>query len=949
MSNVKKLYICKNLDELEEKTSIPDVRSKEMRSLLETARKIIEEATKRYNEGDQEAAYILYTRYFNLLNNIHKRDNYPQYKSQIRKILGDNQTNKLTMDRLEDLTKSLDKRYTLLNLSNANDITQTSLTQLRKLDLTSHPNNQIQRSRSVSPIRNGVERNGLLSAITCQQLYDCMQAQSVLVMDCRPSGDYGDSKLNYPLSFNVPAEIIRDGMSAGKLQDKLDQESKKLWSARAIKDQVVLMDWNSSSTELKAHSPISILLDILQRWDPDVVYRSPIRILEGGYEFFVMAYPTCCTNPTVVMPQLSSTLIETSALIEDIEYPSVNDIQLKDDIIAKNQSNSSLTNHKTSSSGRPTVDRSSKSAAMKLYDEKRNAINEIAKEQEVLLEKAKENDEQLEQIAEQLNSVDHKKQLINGGKEMMYQFMQLESEAEDYKNEITRLKAELHHYRRRDEEEKANLPIQLVKDVEQIEAKIEERERVDEQRKKERQQLAEKFAIANKTKCLTRNNNSKAQFEENDLEEDKENLKQSLSTTKLNPPQFDRSIKPKHSSPVDTEVRLRNFSPVSGKVLFAAFTQSMSLYKMIIAGINIQLPTAKRFFPIIRRKGRGLTGLKNLGNTCYMNSIIQCLSNTPPLAEYCVTDKYKNYVSRNNKTRGEIVDEVAALIKMLWTGGYKYVASRDLKYVIGQYQKMFRGYEQQDSHEFLTILMDWLHSDLQTLTLDPLREPMTASDKAWLDFTKAKESLILHLFYGQIKSIVKCAECENESATYECFSNLSLELPENDSTCDLRECLDMYFSGERIHGWNCPRCEHNRDGLHVTTKHAIKKLNIAKLPPVLVIHLKRFYADTDSPSPSYKKKMNYLRFPLQNLDMSPYITVSERKRSTPTLYRLYAVSNHYGFMESGHYTAFCKNDALNHWYKFDDHMVTSLDSSKVISSAAYILFYTRLSPLQAIN
>uniref|UniRef100_A0A1B0BMZ2 Ubiquitin carboxyl-terminal hydrolase n=1 Tax=Glossina palpalis gambiensis TaxID=67801 RepID=A0A1B0BMZ2_9MUSC len=917
MSNFKKLYICKNLDELEEKTGIPDVRTREMRSLLESARKINEEATKRYNEGDQEAAYILYTRYFNLLNNIHKRDNYQQYKSQIRKILGDNQTNKLTMDRLEDLTKSLDKRYTLLNknanLSNANEITQTSLMQLRQLDLTSHSNNQIQRSRSVSPLKNGVERNGLLNAITCQQLYDSMQAQSVLVMDCRPSSDYGESKLNYSLSFNVPAEIIREGMSAGKLQDKLDQESKKLWSARAIKDQVVLMDWNSSATELKGNSPIRILLDILQWWDPDVVYRSPIRILEGGYEFFVMGYPTRCINPMVVKPQLSSTFMECSVLIEDIEYPSVNDIQLKDDIIAKNQSNSSLIIHKTSSSGRPTVDRSSKSAAMKLYDDKRKTINEIAKEQEVLLEKAKENDEQLEQIAEQFNSVDHKKQLINGETEMMYQFMQLESEAEDYKNEIKRLKAQIHHYRRRDEEEKANLPIQLVKDVEQIEAKIEERERVDEQRKKERQQLAEKFAIANKNKCLTRNNNSKAHFEENDLEENKENLKLTIPTTKLNPPQFDRSIKPKHSSPVDTEERIRNFSPVSGKV------------------------------------GRGLTGLKNLGNTCYMNSIIQCLSNTPSLAEYCITDKYKNYVSRNNKTRGEIVDEVAAIIKMLWTGGYKYVASRDLKYIIGQYQKMFRGYEQQDSHEFLTILMDWLHSDLQTLTLDPLREPKTASDKAWLDFTKAKESLILHLFYGQIKSIVKCAECENESATYECFSNLSLELPENDSTCDLEECLDMYFSGERIHGWNCPKCEHKRDALHVTTKHAIKKLNIAKLPPVLVIHLKRFYADTDSPCPSYKKKLNYLRFPLQNLDMSPYITVSERKRSTPTLYRLYAVSNHYGFMESGHYTAFCKNDALNHWYKFDDHMVTPLDSSKVISSAAYILFYTRLSPLQAIN
>lgn len=128
--------------------------------------------------------------------------------------------------------------------------------------------------------------------------------------------------------------------------------------------------------------------------------------------------------------------------------------------------------------------------------------------------------------------------------------------------------------------------------------------------------------------------------------------------------------------------------------------------------------------------------------------------------------------------------------------------------------------------------MDWLHCDLQTLKASDIpRENMPASEKAWLEFTKARESLILHLFYGQIKSTVKCTKCLHESATFECFSNLSLELPSNTNMCDLDQCMDMYFNGERIQGWNCPFCKQKRE--------AIKKLDISKLPPILVVHLKR--------------------------------------------------------------------------------------------------------------
>lgn len=171
---------------------------------------------------------------------------------------------------------------------------------------------------------------------------------------------------------------------------------------------------------------------------------------------------------------------------------------------------------------------------------------------------------------------------------------------------------------------------------------------------------------------------------------------------------------------------------------------------------------------------------------------------------------------------------------------------------------------------------------------------INASEKAWLEYTKAKESFILRLFYGQIKSTLKCKTCGEESATFDTFSNLSLELPPIDIDRDnLTQCFNSYFHGENISGWNCPKCNVPRD--------AIKKLDISKLPPVLIIHLKRFYAD---PYGNYRKKTVYVDYPLTSLDMLPYVAPNERANiaATSRPYHLYAVSNHYGTLESGHYT-----------------------------------------------
>ncbi|CAB3233030.1 unnamed protein product, partial [Arctia plantaginis] len=350
----------------------------------------------------------------------------------------------------------------------------------------------------------------------------------------------------------------------------------------------------------------------------------------------------------------------------------------------------------------------------------------------------------------------------------------------------------------------------------------------------------------------------------------------------------------------------------------------------MVLKVKVRLKYSQNHIVCLFRRSRGLTGLKNLGNTCYMNSIIQCLNNTAILVTYFCNGQYLEHVNRSHSTRGAIAEELAAVVRALWSGQYRFIATRDLRNEVGKHQRAFRGCEQQDSHEFLTILMDWLHLDLQfTINMPPHKDSLPPSEKAWHEYTKSKESLILRLFYGQIKSTVKCTVCGKQSVTYESFSNLSLELPANANRCTLSDCLKLYLNGETIPGWNCPNCKEKRD--------AVKKLDISRLPPVLVIHFKRFYVDPkEYMCNAYRKKQTYIDFPLEDLDMRQFSLHCPSNHS----YNLYAVSNHYGSMEGGHYTAYCKSSVYGKWYKYDDHVVTEISSSEVKSSAAYILFYT---------
>uniref|UniRef100_A0A8C3JDY0 Ubiquitin carboxyl-terminal hydrolase 8 n=1 Tax=Calidris pygmaea TaxID=425635 RepID=A0A8C3JDY0_9CHAR len=341
--------------------------------------------------------------------------------------------------------------------------------------------------------------------------------------------------------------------------------------------------------------------------------------------------------------------------------------------------------------------------------------------------------------------------------------------------------------------------------------------------------------------------------------------------------------------------------------------------------------------PVFGGSGPALTGLRNLGNTCYMNSILQCLCNAPHLADYFNRNLYQDDINRSNFLghKGEVAEEFGVIMKALWTGQYKYISPKDFKITIGKINDQFAGYSQQDSQELLLFLMDGLHEDLNKADnrkrykeenndhLDDFR----AAELAWHKHKQLNESIIVALFQGQFKSTVQCLTCHKKSRTFEAFMYLSLPLASS-SKCTLQECLRLFSKEEKLTDNNRFYCSHCK-----TRRDSLKKIEIWKLPPVLLVHLKRFSYDG-----RWKQKLQTsVDFPLETLDLSQYVIGPKNNLKR---YNLFSVSNHYGGLDGGHYTAYCKNASKQRWFKFDDHEVSEISSSSVKSSAAYILFYT---------
>ncbi|XP_059089998.1 ubiquitin carboxyl-terminal hydrolase 8-like [Tigriopus californicus] len=1041
MPELKALYLARDLSQLNQETVLsPALMKSKAQSLLNSMSRLSRECERFEAQGDQEQAYVLAMRAFQLITLIRQKPDYVKDKKYFDGMIGPTTTHKLIL-KCESLSQALKERYekrkAQTRLPDPGPQIQPSVDQdPDPPPPTAHPD-----PGPASHHRPSIEAKAL------KRLMD-QRSTAFLLLDVRPRADFEATHIKHPYVLNVPGEVLVPGVTARHVERGLRVQDRLDWPKRLSVDRLILLDWQSS--QIEANSPLQYLRDAMMQWD-ETNHRYKCAepwILVGGHEAFALHYPMAVSNPKLarapkpaqrptlaglgdlssleypdldqgfiqtpspertpsLMSSASSTILASGAVTVTQSLgptPVIPDRQAKPKAVhfqppsqiesLPNSSTSSVSSldkgfliSDVSSSQPPLIpSRALKAKVLIAQSDPRRTMQDVLEAEQDLVEDsiqiekkslALEKDWELLRLRREREHDDvMRSELLKKEEALLEQLEKVHLESDEREQENRELREQLKDMKDqmdRQVQKSQAFDREMAEQRQREQIRAREREQTEikrelEKKRQERRAAEERHIHQEKEELERRAREAAAKRKEVERElearrllqqqQQQQQQRRQLELQKQKQKQQEQSQSPQRSMPKSDTYKMplkddsessfgslnrSHSSPNIAQLLADEEEEGRSfdfprpkIDRLAKPGMSSSFGGARNFQPVWKsNQEKGLTGLKNLGNTCYMNSVLQCMSNFPILAQFFMESNFQKQINKKSRTRGEFAVEFSELLRQLWSGQCKSISPKDLKRTFGKHVESFQGTKQQDAHEFLTKLVESLHDDLNEIQVnmklpeidyDQMGE-ISGARKAWELAKKIDKSFIHELFYGQMKSSLKCLSCGFESPKYETFFQLSLNLPLDSSKCTVRDCLERYLEPESVE-WACPKCK--RSGMN----H--KKLDIIKFPLILIIHLSRFFHDEYGFS---GKKQNRVEFEINGFSVGQYARACGGKENRYMDYQLQGVCNHFGTLEGGHYTAYCFSQAYNSWFKYDDHEVTSMSVSNVKSPAAYMLFY----------
>ena len=702
----KKDLIYSSFEEFRQKTSFDFSKLDFNRpSICNSLLKLYDQGTSCLSLGDDEKAYMLLFRFFEGYLKLKSSKLYKQDKNYVDNFISKEKLNQ-TMSILETLNEEIKQRYQEQNENKYQIITnEINICENMSESMTEN----LAETTAISNCINPTEFTNLIR----QNLY------KILLIDIRNESEYQQSRINldYLITsdgkeknlishINISDELI--DTTCWNISDALakkDQKASEIFSQRFNYDYLILFDSNSFYKDLKSDSKLMILKRALYDYDLKKIKNEPV-VLDGGWSQWLLYYPACKT--VSIQASISVPIVEEKKI--DIDYPEVAEITEQNEVLSETDERP----QEPELAIKPLVDRTNKP-------------------------KEKENtefgQETMPVILPILNQI-QKPKLVNNENNLVKIESKTNSTLENFlpTNVINRINKP--QFNKIDGKSDSINETIFNSVYAPARFKYVHTPFMKEGDNKVLNPVTGTFSYANKLEGLnqeTKNSNIKTIHREN-----KPNLKRTFSSPNVADLDLDNIVNENNDSS-----KLRTLpKPVVNRA-----NKPMQEDMMVLRLEDLE-PVYAKVYP-------GLTGIRNLGNTCFMSSIIQCLSNTELFVKFFLSDQFKKDINRQNVLgfKGEIADEFAVIMKALWTGRCKVISPHRFKYLIEEFNQLFVSNEQQDAQEFLLFLLDGLHEDLNRVRIRPKfsvqendNSESISADKAWKDHLSNNNSIIIDLF-----------------------------------------------------------------------------------------------------------------------------------------------------------------------------------------------------------